>query len=343
MRTLALAALLAALAPAPAAAEALPEDDPGRVVLESKGCVACHSLDGSAKVGPTFLGLAGDADFFRESILHPEADLAQGYAAGTMPKIPLSDADLDAAVAALVTLGGSSSTPAEPGPLWPLLLGLCLFVGGHLVVSSHGIRSRLVAKLGLARYQGAYSLLALVGLGVLIWGYVVAPYVALWPVPTWTYWIAIVGMVPMFILFIAGVTTPSPTAVGGESTAEREDVAEGVLAITRHPSLWAYTLWAAVHIPANGDLASLLLFGGIIVLCVGGMIHIDRRKALQLGARWETFAAKTSLVPFAALLAGRTRLRLKAFGVWRLALALVLYAAMLFGHEHLIGKDPLLM
>jgi cytochrome c oxidase subunit 2 len=70
----------------------------GQQVASSAGCVACHSIDGSPLVGPTWKGLFGrtetmadgstvtaDEAYIEESILNPGAKLVQGYA-DVMPK-----------------------------------------------------------------------------------------------------------------------------------------------------------------------------------------------------------------------------------------------------------------
>ena len=88
-------------------AEGLPTTGaPGRKILEDKGCLACHSLDGSAGVGPTFKGMWGksveltdgsthilDADFVRDLILHPSKDVVKGYEP-LMPAVPLNDEEI---------------------------------------------------------------------------------------------------------------------------------------------------------------------------------------------------------------------------------------------------------
>lgn len=72
----------------------------GRQVVESKGCLACHSLDGSTVIGPSFLGRFGqtitvttqgqerqilyDEDYVRRSIYQPDTDITQGFRAGQM-------------------------------------------------------------------------------------------------------------------------------------------------------------------------------------------------------------------------------------------------------------------
>ena len=78
-----------------------------------------------------------------------------------------------------------------------------------------------------------------------------------------------------------------------------------MLRITRHPFLWGVALWAAGHLMVNGDLASLILFGSLLVLAVFGTGSIDAKRRRALGEKWDAFAAKTSAVPFAAIAAGR--------------------------------------
>jgi predicted DCC family thiol-disulfide oxidoreductase YuxK len=75
---------------------------------------------------------------------------------------------------------------------------------------------------------------------------------------------------------------------------DRLEPARGVLRITRHPVMWGVGLWAAVHLVANGDLASLLFFGGFLLTALGGAWHLDRRLAATEGERWRCFVAVTS-------------------------------------------------
>lgn len=83
----------------------------GRALAQSKGCVACHSIDGRPGVGPTWKGLFGktetmangatelvDDDYLRSFIRDPKARNLRGYAQ-VMPLIPLEGDELDALVA----------------------------------------------------------------------------------------------------------------------------------------------------------------------------------------------------------------------------------------------------
>ena len=77
--------------------------------------------------------------------------------------------------------------------------------------------------------------------------------------------------------------------------------------------------------------------GGILVLGLGGMAHIDQRREAGLGSAWGPIKLTTSVVPFGAILSGRCKLDWAGIGCWRPAGALVLYAAIMNAHAWIIG------
>ena len=81
--------------------------------------------------------------------------------------------------------------------------------------------------------------------------------------------------------------------------------------------------------------------GGIAILSFGGMIHIDQRREASLGAAWGPMKLTTSLLPFGAILSGRTSFDWRGIGWWRPLLGLAAYAALLHLHQGLIGVSPL--
>jgi len=87
----------------------------------------------------------------------------------------------------------------------------------------------------------------------------------------------------------------------------------------------------------NGNLAALILFGSIAALAILGTFSIDAKRARVAGAAWNAFAARTSNVPFAAILAGRQRVNLAEIGWARPAGGVALWAALLFGHAYILG------
>ena len=103
--------------------------------------------------------------------------------------------------------------------------------------------------------------------------------------------------------------------------------------------MWGLTLWAAVHVIANGDLASLLFFSGFLLTALLGSLHLDWRMATTEGDRWQRFAAVTSYVPFAAILSGRQTWNWAELGrpaAWGLGGFVVL----LLLHPYLFGVRP---
>ena len=153
------------------------------------------------------------------------------------------------------------------------------------------------------------------------------------------------GIVVVAIAFLLGVTgllTPSPTSIGMEGRASREDAVQGVLRVTRHPFLWAVALWAAFHLAANGDVASVIFFGTFLLLAVLGTYSIDAKRARTMGEAWQGFARRTSNIPFAAIAGGRNTFELGELLSYRLAVAVLAFVAMLFVHARLFSASPFL-
>ncbi len=223
------------------------------------------------------------------------------------------------------------------GSLNALFAATLLFVASHFLLSARPLRPRLGATLGEAGFRILYSLVAF---GSFIWmayAYGAAPYYEIWPPLPELRWFAALIMPIAFVLAVAGLTTKSPTAVGGESLASAQNPAPGILRVTRHPFLWAAVLWAVSHLIAKGDVATLVMCGGIIVLCIGGMRHIDMRREASLGSAWGPIALTTSLFPFAALATGRTKMDWAGLGAWRVVAGLAAYVVFLYLHELLFG------
>lgn len=227
------------------------------------------------------------------------------------------------------------------GSLEHVVLAVGLFVGSHALLSSPAVRRRLVLAIGERPFLGAYSLIALL---LLLWAaaaYNAAPVVDLWLPPVGLRHLSLLLMPVACIFVIAGVTTPNPTAVGADGKAIAAKGPIGIARVTRHPVMWGIGLWGLAHLLANGDAAGTILFGGMTMLALGGALAIDAKKRQHLGSAWTEYAALTSHLPFAAIIAGRTRLSLAEIGWWRIVLGLALFAALLSAHPWLFGVDPL--
>lgn len=225
------------------------------------------------------------------------------------------------------------------------LLAFAGFVAAHVIPARPAVRAALVARLGERAYLLSYSVLSLSLLAWLVSAAWRAPYVELWPTLAWQHWLAVAVMPVALMLGGAGAVVRNPLSVsfvrsGGDALAVRP---AGILAITRHPVLWGFALWAAVHLLANGNVVSVVLFGGLGGFALAGMPLLDRRRRRTLGReRWEGLARETSTLPLAAVLAGRARLGLDARTVVGGLLGLATYALLLAGlHLWLFGVDPL--
>jgi uncharacterized membrane protein len=219
-----------------------------------------------------------------------------------------------------------------------LIAASAYFVLIHFGVSGTRLRDALIARLGAGLYRGAFALASLLGLGWMIYAFRHAPTVPLWGLLFGLRPAAYVLVFIAFLFAVIGLATPSPTRVGMETKlAQGPDIARGIVRITRHPFLWGVALWALVHLIVNGDLASLILFGSLSVLAVGGTISIDAKRQRNFGEQWVQFANVTSDLPFAAIAAGRNRLgpALAEIGLWRTLAAIVVYVVAFYLHGRL--------
>lgn len=224
--------------------------------------------------------------------------------------------------------------------MFNLIAASAYFLFIHFGISGTRVRDVLVARLGEGRFRGAFALASVIGLVWMIYAYRGAPTVDLWGQSPGLRPLAFALVFVAFLLIGIGLATPSPTRVGMESKlAEGTDMARGMVRITRHPFLWGVALWALVHLIVNGDLASFILFGSLLVLALGGTVAIDAKRRRKFGDRWAQFAQTTSSVPFAAILKGRNGMvaSLREIGIVRPLVAVLAYVLILYFHGRLFG------
>lgn len=221
------------------------------------------------------------------------------------------------------------------------LSAIAIFALAHTVPPIPSVRNRLIELVGFRVYIIAYSLLSL---ALIVWVIAAARAAPYWPLWTWQPWQAVIPLVVMPLamwLIIAGLTCPNPLSI---SLRSREASRAGfVVAVTRHPVLWGFLLWSASHIPANGDLVSLVLFGSLSIFATFGLYALDLRERRRLGQQaWRQLARTTSMVPFVALIERRTSLALsKSLAISLVATAAIYLWFVLQGHSLLIGINPL--
>jgi uncharacterized membrane protein len=102
----------------------------------------------------------------------------------------------------------------------------------------------------------------------------------------------------------------------------------------------AFAIWAAVHIIGNGDLAGLVFFGTFFLTAALGMPSIDRKTADNDDYAWGQLERTTSILPFAAILAGRNRFVPAEIGWVVPAVGAALWLGLLIFHRSLIGVAP---
>jgi len=221
-----------------------------------------------------------------------------------------------------------------------LIAASAFFLLIHFGVSGTRLRDLVVARMGEARYRVVFALASVVGLIWMSRAYARAPAVELWGQLVGLRFLAFALVLVAFLFVGIGLATPSPTRVGMESKlAQDADIARGIVRITRHPFLWGVALWALVHLIVNGDLASVIFFGSLLLLALGGTASIDAKRRRMFGDAWSRFAQATSNIPFAAIATGRNQLRpaLREIGILRPAIAIAAFALLLALHGRLFG------
>jgi uncharacterized membrane protein len=175
-----------------------------------------------------------------------------------------------------------------------LLLSAIAFVGTHFLLS-HPLRTPLVRSLGEGPFRGIYSLVAIIFFALMVYFYRAIgrePQLwnsgeAGWIIGTFLMWFASILFVGSFI--------KNPALVGARRPAGGP---AGVMRITRHPMMWSFALWAAVHLMILAMPKTVVLDGAIILLALGGAAAQDRKKAGLMGEDWHDWTAQTAFVPF---------------------------------------------
>ena len=142
-----------------------------------------------------------------------------------------------------------------------LLLGMVIFFSVHLIPTYVRLRDRLVDWKGESVYLICYSLAAALGLALIIVGKAKAAYIPLWDLPKWINHLTLTAMLPAVILLAAAY------------------IPNNLKRFIRHPFLGGITLWALSHLAVNGDLGSLILFGGFATYATFDMWSASRRGA----------------------------------------------------------------
>jgi uncharacterized membrane protein len=220
-----------------------------------------------------------------------------------------------------------------------LAVASIVWIGVHVGIAGTSLRWTLARRLGERGFRALFSVLSVGAIAFLIFSFNHAATTDVWVAPGWLRWILAFVMLVALVLFVGSVTVRNPTMVGGEGSAGQH--VRGMLRITRHPMLWSFALWAAVHVIGTGDTAAMLLFGAFLITALAGMPSIDAKLARRDPAKWRGLAAETSILPFAAIAQGRNRFVAAEIGWTVPLLAVAAWVALLFLHPVLFGLSAL--
>ncbi|MCL2428505.1 MAG: NnrU family protein [Alphaproteobacteria bacterium] len=220
-----------------------------------------------------------------------------------------------------------------------LILAALIWIGLHRGIAGTGLRAVIAARTGENGFRGLFSAISIAAIVFLLWSYRRAETTALWFAPGWLRWLLVFAMLPAFLLFVASVSAPNPTAVAG--VGHGPSPVRGMQRVTRHPMLWSFAIWATVHLVGRGDTASIVFFGAFLVTALAGMPSIDAKLARRDPASWAALARDTSILPFGAIVADRNRFAPGEIGwvVW--VGGIVGWIALLALHKLLFGVAPI--
>src|SRR6266700_5215979 len=186
------------------------------------------------------------------------------------------------------------------------------FLAIHLLISGTQVRDGIVSAIGEGPYLGLFALASLATLVSLAISYNTASMSSenrvLYNLGRGVRDSGVLIIAVAFLLGVQGLLIPNPTSIRHGAAAANEANIRGVLRITRHPFLWGVVIWSAFHLAANGDLASVIFFGTFLAVAFLGTFSIDAKRRRNLGPAWDAFAAKTSNVPYGAVIGGRNSL-----------------------------------
>jgi uncharacterized membrane protein len=152
-----------------------------------------------------------------------------------------------------------------------LVIGLVLFLGVHSVrIVSDPWRSQMLARMGEGAWKGLYSLVSVIGLALIVWGYGLARQqpVVLWMPPVGMRHAAALLTLVAFVLLVAAYVPRN-----------------GIRARLRHPMVLGVKVWALAHLLSNGSVADVLLFGGFLAWAVASF-RAARQRDRALGTTY---------------------------------------------------------
>lgn len=141
-----------------------------------------------------------------------------------------------------------------------LILGLVLWTAAHFFKRlAPGARAGLSDKMGNGA-KGLFAVLIVLSIVLMVMGHRANDFVAVWNPPSF------MGHINNLLMLLAFY-------VYGASAAKGEKVWIGTK--IRHPQLAGFSIWAVAHLLANGDLSSIILFGGLLIWAQASIFLIN--------------------------------------------------------------------
>lgn len=220
-------------------------------------------------------------------------------------------------------------------------ISLLVFLASHSVISRTKLRPLLIRRLGEKNYFRFYSLLSMVLLGWVFAAALAAPRIPLWPWVHAYYWVPNITMPLACIFFMSGFLRPNPLSIMAGSGRFNPARPPFMIAVTRHPVLWGFFLWAASHILPNGEFPLAFLFTVFALFALAGTWLVDRKRRRQLGAeQWAQLAANTANIPLTGKGLWRGRFTLNSHDLATMGAGLGLYIVLYMLHPLLFNIMP---
>lgn len=214
--------------------------------------------------------------------------------------------------------------------LLSLIAASLAFVGLHFALS-HPLRKAIVVRIGEGGFRILYSLAAL---AAFVWMILAFRAVGPGETPLWNGmgevpWIIATVVMLIASVMLVGSFIRNPALPDPRGPRYAAETAHGVFYITRHPMMWAFTLWALVHVMLSPTPRQFILAGSIAFLALVGAHMQDRKKQALMGPAWIGWELRTSYWPRIGGLA-------QAGGFAWIG-GLMLWLAACYGHIHANG------
>lgn len=215
-----------------------------------------------------------------------------------------------------------------------------VFGGLHVGLATRRVRAALVSRFGETGFLALFSLLAAVSFSGLVHFYSLHRYdgpagLALGAVPAFRWALMTVVVVGVVLMVASLVGYPSsPMAVLNDTVR----APRGIERVTRHPFFFGVALLGAAHALLATRLVGVLLMAGVVLLAVAGAWHQDRKLLRLRGEPYAAYLNATSMVPFAAIVAGRQRLAVGELPFGALALGAILAVVLRTVHGSIFAR-----